>query len=396
MTQVEVPTISQTDRIVKPIFISGLRKSGTSMSFNLLDGVPGTYTYPRNEVHFFSYTDSSHITSNRRRISGPMEDRVEAICADKWFRPQPKSSGKKSYYSAISFKEQLYKRLDGGLIQTDGDLLESILCAGVHATADYAGQPIDQMSVVVKGVQQAEFFPELLSYFPDIKFIYVLRNPFGQLNSAIHNLRHAQMGKQEQSRIDNDSKKLHKKLKYPYLGQRILEMRLSYYFMRKWAGLHPDNFRILVYDRLLDNPEAELRPLADWLGVEFDPIMTQVTGQNGSSQRTRSGWSLQGERKAGEISKAPMTAWKEQLPGGVQKLVRQLFRDVLQEFDFDSNGASASRWRRFDRSEDLRTYVANRFLFSKGIRRMVGPDNNTEKPRVDRSELMAGAVIEKR
>ena len=300
MTQVEVPTVSQTDRIVKPIFVSGLRKSGTSMSFNLLDGLPGTYTFPRNEVHFFSYTDSSPITSKRPRISGPMEDRVEAICADKWFDLRGKN---KSYYSASVFKEQLYKRLDSGLIQTDGNLLESILCAGVHATADYAGQPIDQMSVVVKGVHQAEFFPELLSYFPSIKFIYVLRNPFGQLNSAIHNMRHAQMGRDEQSRISNDANKLHKKLKYPYLGQRLLEMRLSYYFMRKWAGLYPDNFRVLVYDRLLDNPEAELRPLAEWLGINYDPIMTQVTGRNGTSLRTRAGWSLRGDRRLVRLAK---------------------------------------------------------------------------------------------
>ena len=97
--------------------------------------------------------------------------------------------------------------------------------------------------------------PELVSWFPDIKFIYVLRNPYGQINSAIHNMRHAKKGRKEQQRIKNDSKKLHKDLPYPFLGQRFFEMRMSYFFMRKWSKMYPENFRIMNYDKLLKHPE---------------------------------------------------------------------------------------------------------------------------------------------
>jgi hypothetical protein len=50
----------------QPIFISGLRKSGTSMVKNLLDNHPALFMYPPNEFHFFKFT---HFHNLGRKIA---------------------------------------------------------------------------------------------------------------------------------------------------------------------------------------------------------------------------------------------------------------------------------------------------------------------------------------
>ena len=164
---------------------------------------------------FFRYTDIDAIGSYRKQLGTTMEERVDEICGDHWFRTQGGKSNKVIFENE-SFTKLLRGYMDKGLIHDFKDLFEAIINSVVQSTAYYKGQPIDELRVVVKGVQQSEFMPELVSWFPDIKFIYVLRNPYGQINSAIHNMRHAKKGKEEQQRIKNDSKKLHKDLPYPF------------------------------------------------------------------------------------------------------------------------------------------------------------------------------------
>ncbi len=359
----------QSTSLVKPIFVSGLRKSGTSMTRLLFDGHPGTFTYPTNEFHFFRYTYRKPITSNRKPRVGTMEERVEAICQDKWFQ-SASPRGSQWALDGDAFAERIRRRLADGKIKEDRDLFEAMVASVVESTSYYEGQPLSGLRVVVKGVHQAEFLPELLSWFPDLKFIYVLRNPYGQLNSAINNMRHAKEETQEKIRIANDHRKLDKKHHYPFLGQRLLEMRTSYYFMRKWSVLYPDNFRTIVYDRLLAEPETEMRAMADWLGIEFLPCLLEVTENHGTPMK-REGWSVSGSHEAGKLSTKPLSAWKEQMAPGVMQLVAMHCRDILDEFGFESKRPAISKWRRFDRSEKLRTWAANRFLFSNAARRML-------------------------
>ena len=60
--------------------------------------------------------------------------------------------------------------------------------------------------------------------------IYVLRNPYAQLNSAINNMRHGRKGFEEKLRVGVNVSNLDTSFKYPYLGPRLRQMRVSYYF----------------------------------------------------------------------------------------------------------------------------------------------------------------------
>ena len=361
--------MTREDQLVAPIFVSGLRKSGTSMTRLLFDGHPATFTLPLNEFHFFRYTDAKPITSNRKPRTGTMAERVDAICADKWFQSHLPTGAPRAL-DGEAFEERLRKRLAGGLINDDKDLFEAMIASVVQSSNYYAGQSLSEIRPVIKGVHQAEFLPELLAWFPDLKFIYVLRNPYGQLNSAINNMRHGNDGEEEKARIGVDHRKLDKRHPYPFLGQRLLEMRNSYYFMRKWSALYPDNFRVLVYDHLLADPEPQMRSTSEWLGLEFDPCLLEVTENHGTPM-ARHGWSVSGNHEAGRLSTKPLHAWKEQMPAGVVRLVSLHFDDILETYGFEVERPTVSRWRRFDRSERPEAWLTNRFLFTPAARRML-------------------------
>jgi hypothetical protein len=52
----------------RPVFTSGLRKSGTSMARRLLDGHSALYMHSINELHFFHFTNFiDRIRPSQRR-----------------------------------------------------------------------------------------------------------------------------------------------------------------------------------------------------------------------------------------------------------------------------------------------------------------------------------------
>lgn len=330
---------------------------------NLLDGHPDLFVHPINELHFFDFTHYVKATERSRPGSGSdprrsIRERIEDICGNKWFRPV--EGGDPSKAAPIDFDE-FQRRLRASEAHDYPSLLEAVLTAAAQSCPAFHGA-VEGVRFVYKGVQQSEFFPELRAWFPDVKFVYVLRNPYGQINSTINNLRHARGGDATKHRIANDFRKLDRSLSYPFLGPRLRQMKQSYFFMRKWSDLYPESFHVLVYDRLLAHPQAEMRRLAEFLGIEFTPGLLSLT--ECGAPVMRGGWSV-GRHASNTISSGPLDAWREQLSPLVVRLVNRHFADVFEAYGFEVVSTKPGLWRRMDRAERPRTYVANRLLFSR-------------------------------
>ena len=80
MTQLMSSETETITPLVKPIFVSGLRKSGTSMMRHLFDGHPDIFSNPKGEFHFFRYTDIDAIGSYRKQLGTTMEERIDKMC----------------------------------------------------------------------------------------------------------------------------------------------------------------------------------------------------------------------------------------------------------------------------------------------------------------------------
>jgi hypothetical protein len=352
----------------KPIFITGLRKSGTSMTKNLLDNHPDLFVYPPNEFHFFKFT---HFHNLGRKIDHasirqrPFDQIIEEVCNSRWLNPWRRPSN--IDWDAFVDIGKLHELIRSSQATSYRELFVDIASAMAAATTGFDGD-LETCRFTCKGVQQEEFFCELREWFPDLKMVYVLRNPYAQLNSAINNMRHTRKGYEEKMRIGVDQSRLDASFKYPYLGPRLRQMRVSYYFMRKFRELCPQSFYILKYDDLLLDTEGTLRKLCEFLELDFHENLLEVTlcGQ----PYLQRGWSVK-QHKDNKVSTKPLHAWKTQMSDLAKRLVTLYFRDMLEDYGYGVVESPVSSWKRMDRSEDLNVYIANRLLFTKPVKKLI-------------------------
>ncbi len=103
--------------------------------------------------------------------------------------------------------------------------------------------------IVDKNPIYAIMIPLLKEIYPDAKFIHLVRDYRGNVNSIFS---------------------LYKKLSVKKLGQSWVMTNQE---IEREKSLQPENFITLRYEDLLDNPEMELTKLTDFFHLEFHPNM---------------------------------------------------------------------------------------------------------------------------
>lgn len=336
----------------KPIFMSGLRKSGTSMVKDLIDGHPEIFVYPPNEFHFFRFSSHPSLVKDKKAWESEL-DKIKEHLISTHFVNDINKHDYGEIVNVLKFKEKVM----GAQVKTYAELIEAVSKAMAESCYEFKGD-VNDIRFASKTVLETEFFLELKKWFPDLKFIYILRNPYGHFNAIRFSMR-------SKTKVSPEKMDFNWwRNPYPFLGGEIKRMKISYYFMKKYSSLYPENFYILVYDRVLLNPEEEMRNLADFIEVPFHECMlnTLVCGKLG----VRPGWSI--DKHTTEIDSRPVTAWKEQISDLEIKLVNRYFRDIITEFNFMSASSNALIWKPFHISERPITYLQNRGLFwSKAI-----------------------------
>lgn len=158
------------------------------------------------------------------------------------------------------------------------ELVESALAVVARAmpTERYAG---------TKEVWAVEFVPLLARAFPDARFVLVVRDPRAVVASLVGMAR-------------RDPTQAAHPLSY------LRHWRKQVAFRERFARdpeLAP-RVRTLVYERLVRDPEGELRALCAWLGIEFEPRMLELAWAGNSSF---------GEQRG--VDPAAAERWREKL-----------------------------------------------------------------------------------
>jgi len=333
----------------EPIFISGLRKSGTSMVKGLLDNHPELFVYPPNELHLFRFSHHPAIVKDKQaRESDPNE--LKNIIANQHFITRLNDSTFQYFTDQVDV-DTYTEEIETCEVNTPADVYR----ANYQAMATATGQA-SPGTFVTKTVLETEFFPNLREWFPDLKFIYVLRNPYAHFNAARNSIR--------ADRARGESPEFNAlKHPYPFIGSELRRMKGSYYFMNKFSELYPEHFYILSYDEILKNPEEQLRQLSDFLEISFnrDLLQPSICGEpwGGNSMH---------EDVFDGISKKPLTHWQQDTSDLEIRLINEFFADIIDEYDFEQLESNASILRRLHPSEwNPLTYVANRVIFGWGI-----------------------------
>jgi len=196
-------------------------------------------------------------------------------------------------------------------------------------------------------VLETEFVPYLRQWFPDTKFVYVLRNPYGHFASARNSMRITDGSEGDALSILDDP--------YPFIGSELRRMKLSYYLMGKYKRLYPDQFYVLVYDDILRAPESTLRSLTEFLGIEYHESITNPTicGE----QWGGNSWY---EDEFDGIDTSPLDHWMDDISRLEKQVITDLFGDLIDEYGFDRLSTDVSLFRPFSVAERPHTYLANR------------------------------------
>lgn len=123
------------------------------------------------------------------------------------------------------------------------------ICKQVYVSSKSFHPKENSKLIVDKNPIYAIMIPLLKEIYPDAKFIHLVRDYRGNVNSIFN---------------------LFKKISIKKLGQSWVMTNKE---IEKEKSFQPENFITLRYEDLLDNPERELTRLTDFFGLEFHPNM---------------------------------------------------------------------------------------------------------------------------
>ncbi len=335
-----------------PVFIVGCAKSGTTLLQALLDGHPELLVMP-SELNVFRFSDHPSRLGFRKlgRLVEPpaiaeamldqlfflqVRDPERLARLERRIRVDPPHD-----FSPLDPEVFVHTVLAPPALRSHREIyrrfFEALLAATGQASGDLATR-----RWVEKSPHQEEYAPLLREWFPNARFLHVVRNPYATLRA----LRRVATGDHLVGRTP----------RYPSLRPSLRELRSSY----ELAAVNRRNlgecYRVVRYETLVSDPTSVLAELAAFLGIAGADIRLEPTllGQPWTGNSTS------GRRFSG-IDHTPLEDWRSEITPYEIALVNRHLGQALRDYDYEVVPLERrpEAWRR-NRREQWSTYFANR------------------------------------
>lgn len=318
------------------------------MTKALLDNHPDLFVIPPAEFDFFCYSHHKTLVQPKySKIIEPNELLKKLASQDFIVRM---SSELSASHVAMMGRERADVRASFAVDKFLEDV-ESITADSYHdifpclfrLMGKHCGlneRQISEKIYVFKNTLETEFFGLYKKWFPKIKLLYVIRNPY------------AQFAAQTRGEYIQGSR-----WSYPLLAPYVNIMKYDYYFINYWKEVYPDDIRVVRYEDLVESTESVMKEVAEFIGVEFNSSMLAPTilgepwGGNSSAK---------GEVYNGVDSK-PLHRWRSVLSAQEIYIVTKYFSEVIREYGYDEYDGRRSIFP-IHRSENFRRYIGNKYL----------------------------------
>ena len=169
---------------------------------------------------------------------------------------------------------------------------------------------------------------ELMTLFPDAKFIQIIRDPRAVIASM---LRVGKRGKKEGWRTQPFTHSTFAAIKY---------IRRCYDSAKKTSELFPDRMTSVHYEDLVTNPEKEMKRLCNFIDAEWTPKMLspEKVSHLGEQAITNKVWYTKAEYNRGVVT-SELDKWKSQLNCIQKAIILSSFHNTA-EFSRAQNGFS--------------------------------------------------------
>lgn len=316
-----------------PIFILGSHKSGSSLIRSLLDNHPKLFVIP-TEIHYFQYT--GHWVDYRMRYTSPKNMDRQSLIESLTQLVERKNNHADPYADSVITGKfdiaKFNKFLKDSCFKSPQELFEAYVGA-IHLSLTGKNLP-ENVHVVEKSVENAEFAVLLQQMFPNCRFVHIVRNPYASLVAI---------------------RKSKTKKNYPSVCDFVFSLQNSYYNLYKNQQLL-NNYLVIKYEDLLTSTEKTMEKIVNFLGINFVDLLLTPTlmGQpwNGNSS---SGGGFT------KISSAPLEKWKSQINDLEIHLVNSFLQPVLEQFGYEQIITNKSKFLPI-RGESLEAYIKNRSL----------------------------------
>ena len=233
-----------------PIFVVGAPRTGTTLVRDILNNHPRIHLF--DEVHFFE-----RVWDDRESLG----DLTAGESRDKAFarlRGIVRAFGQDQAVAEMLISAEFERRLS-----REGGGYRGLLAALLKSGAELRGAAHWGDS----SPQDILYLPTLFSWFPDARVVALVRDPRGFLCSYKNYHRRGVPSYRERYNPFTNSV-----LWRSYMSA-LLEFR---------SGPQGDSLHSLYYERLVTDPEAEVRALCTHVGVDFVPAMLDVARANSS------------------------------------------------------------------------------------------------------------------
>jgi hypothetical protein len=232
-------------------FVCGHRKSGTTLFANLLDSHPRLAVYPFDLTLLYAYFPDyirTHTAPAERRA------RLHRILFTELAQRVPARA-----LDVPAMAERFFASLPDDSLGDPGALVARLMVV-FQATV---GRAQAQWGVF-KETSIEIYATEILDWFPDARFIQVLRDPrdnFAALAAGVD---------KHYSRLGEDHNRT--------LASLLNRVRIGFQMARQNSARYGDGrYRLVRFEDLTSAPEPTMRGVADFLGIDFDPCLLKPT-----------------------------------------------------------------------------------------------------------------------
>jgi hypothetical protein len=319
--------------MLKPIFITGAHKSGTSLLRSLLDGHGNLFVLPF-ETHFLANCGLEPLYPLRNACqvafirNSNFIERTKKVVYE-YIDNNSKFTDSNQFNINIDL---LDKTLSGINLQLGTGELYHSFCEAVYQSI-YQDELKDKR-VVEKSVENAEMAWVYQNLFPDSYFIHIIRNPYANLVSL------------RKFKTNNKT--------FPSL----IELLLSLYINYKYLELNQRiirNYYLIKYEDLIEDPETSMKNLSDFLGIEYEPTLLQTTSLDQPWESN----SVYGSQSPG-ITTSKMLKWKDVIEPLEIYYINKMFRDYMIKYHYET--IKSGSFLKPAKHERFKTYIRNRFF----------------------------------
>ncbi len=320
-----------------PVFIAGAHKSGTSLLRSILDSHPALWAIPI-ETHYFQNVKYWVDNEYRRQIPEKINNKKKIDNLIKWIEHSNIANDPVSdsittgLFDLGLFKEEIEK-----CDESDTDKQRIIKYFSAIYYSQYGKAITQELRVVEKSVENAEFAIELSQFFPQARFIHIIRNPYANFTSL----------------------KKYKSIKYGYpIIRRIIKTLYNNYYYMHHNKRRIKHYYILKYEDLLLNPRQEIYNLCIYLDIPYNNKLLEPTS-SGNPWSGNSSYGVQFNR----IDSSAISRWESEISGLEISYINKMFTHILNEYEYDVLDYNRLSFWYHQKGEDIKRYIANRAYY---------------------------------